>query len=135
MQSIFSPEVRGKVQRGSVPQESGGGPGRGNKGKMGFQGVEEPRYWMESGVGRGRKAPLRLTGDKQEWGASPVPCPGHTPFLLPTLMQKVVLVLDSAQIPGTDPQGLLPWSTLSQDTVFQGQARGGGLSSVCPAQG
>lgn len=37
-------------------------------------------------------------------GASPVPCPGHPPtILLPTLMQKVVLVLGSAQIPGTDP--------------------------------
>lgn len=53
--------------------------------------------------------------------------------LLPSQMQKVVLVLGPAQIPGTDPQELLPWGTLSQVTFSKvGPGRGPELNVWSP---
>lgn len=76
------------------------------------------------------------------WGGGAVPLSplqGTLSGLLPSWMQKVVLVPGPAQTPGTDPQGLLPRDTLYQVT-FSNQARGGcpGLGirvMVCPVQG
>lgn len=67
------------------------------------------------------------------WGGrSPLsPVQGTLSGLLPSWMQKVVLVPGSAQTLGTDPQGLLPRDTLYQVTfskVRPGEAAQGWAS-------
>lgn len=78
-------------------------------------------YQRGAGVGVGR--PL------------PYPMPRALPSaLFPSQVQRGVLVSGPARIPGTDPQGLLPWGACPR-LIFQDQTRRGGLSWGCTEAG